>query len=97
MEKDRIDDLLAQAEGSHVRVKSMSFSESKIVSIRNTSIYQDFRFSHLSRVGGPNQSPAEEADLYLEGHSLADVFLKEQPCLASSIIEEVYESPKSNN
>lgn len=77
VEKDRRDRRCgAQPEVHHVRVQSMSLSESNIASIRNTSIYQDFRFSHLSGVAGLDQSSFEEADFLMEEHSLANLFLR---------------------
>lgn len=81
-----------------MRVTSMSLSESKIVSIRNTSIYQDFRFSHLSAVGGQNPNPTEEMDLWMEDHAVANLFHKEPPLLAPPTIEEeAYESAGSTH
>lgn len=35
----------------HSRMQSLSLSESKVMSIRNNSIYQDYRFQHMSVIG----------------------------------------------
>lgn len=98
VEKDRRDRRSgAQLDASHVLVQSMSLSESNIVSIRNTSIYQDFLFSHLSGVAGPNQGSEEDPHVLMEEHSLANIFLARPPQWPQPIFEEASESPRSTH
>ena len=68
-------------EMGHSRAQhSISLSESKVISIRNTSIYQDYRFQHLSLIE-TNQKSAQKVWSayknieYIEiDESLCDVF-----------------------
>lgn len=58
-------------------MKSLSLSESKVVSIRNTSIYQDYRFQHMSMIES-QKSVEVEIDQKDFDESLDKIFIQVQ-------------------
>lgn len=99
VEKDRMDHLQPKAEDSHVGARTLSLSVSRIASIRNTSIYQDFRFAHLSGVACSDENSAEEAvDELSDDCSLVNLFKASMdPKSAQRKIEEAANESQSGH
>ena len=79
VEKDKEEVLAAHSEPAHVRTQSLTLSDSQIIPIRNTSIFQDYRFSHISKVGRGSYLENDEDRILpqqIDDPSLQDLFEK---------------------